>query len=174
MMEILENKARWSEEYRAGWLAHQKKTGEANWGIYNRPTNNLTPGLPGIKLNEDRLMLISSAGGYLLGHQEAFDAPSPYGDYTVRTFPSDTPFDALAFAHDHYDLTYVTQDPQVALPLHHLKELVTEERIGKLAPSIVSIMGYQPDSARVVDETIPQILSIAEEQAVQAALLAPV
>lgn len=174
MMKILENKARWSEEYHAGWLAHQKTTGEANWRIYNRPTNNLTPGLPGIRLNESRLMLISSAGGYLLGHHEAFDALSAYGDYTVRTFPSDTSFDALAFAHDHYDHTYVNQDPQVALPLHHLQELVAEERIGKLAPSVISFMGYQPDSARVVDETIPQIISIAKEQAVQAALLAPI
>jgi D-proline reductase (dithiol) PrdB len=119
-------------------------------------------------------MLVSSAGGYLFERQKAFDAPSPYGDHTIRTFPTAVSFDALAFAHDHYDHTFINLDPQVALPLRHLEDLTAAGRIGQLAPSVVSFMGYQPDSARVVDETIPQIVSIAKDQNVQAALLAPV
>jgi hypothetical protein len=35
------------------------------------------------------------------------------------------------------------------------------------------MMGYQPDSAKVVDEVVPQVVAVAKEQAVQAALLAP-
>jgi len=173
MIEILENKEKWSEEFRSGWLAYQKETGISNWQIYNRPTNELTPGLPGIKLSESRLMLISSAGGYLAGRQKPFDAASAYGDYSIRTFPISTPFDALAFAHDHYDHAFVDQDPQVALPLRHLEQITTEGHIGRLASSVISFMGYQPDSARVVDEVIPEIISYAKANNVHAALLAP-
>lgn len=173
MIEILENKEQWSEEFRSGWLAHYEETGISNWRIYNRPTNELTPGLPGIKLNESRLMLISSAGGYLAGRQEPFDAASAYGDYSIRTFPISTPFDTLAFAHDHYDHAFVDQDPQVALPLRHLEQITTEGHIGRLAPSVISFMGYQPDSARVVEELIPEIISHAQANNVHAALLAP-
>jgi len=68
-------------------------------------------------LSDSRLMLISSAGGYLPGRQQPFDAASLYGDYTIRTFPSSTPFSALAYAHDHFDHAMIDQDPQVALPL---------------------------------------------------------
>jgi hypothetical protein len=173
MIEILENKEQWSEEFRSGWLAYQKETGISNWRIYNRPTNELTPGLPGIKLNESRLMLISSAGGYWSGHQKPFDAASVYGDYSIRTFPISTPFDALAFAHDHYDHAFVDQDPQVALPLRHLEQITTAGHIGRLTPSVISFMGYQPDSARVVDEVVPEIISYAKADNVHAALLAP-
>jgi hypothetical protein len=35
-------------------------------------------------------------------------------------------------------------------------------------------MGYQPDSARVVDELVPQVLAVSEDEGVQAAILAPV
>ena len=173
MIEVLENKAQWSEEFRAGWLAHRKETGISDWRIYNRPVNALTPGLPGIKLTESRLLLISSAGAYLAERQKPYDAASAYGDYSIRTFPVSTPFEALAFAHDHYDHDFVDRDPQVALPLRHLEQKEADGNIGRLAPSVVSFMGYQPDSARVVDEVIPEIVSHAQANDVQAALLAP-
>ena len=59
------------------------------------------------------------------------------------------------------------------MPLSHLQELVDKNLIGKLAPSMVSFMGYQPNVAEVVDSMIPQILAIAHDEQVQAALLVP-
>lgn len=173
MIEILENKAQWSEEFRAGWLAHRKETGISDWRIYNRPENVLTPGSPGITLTESRLLLISSAGGHLVGRQKPFDAASAYGDYSIRIFPVSTQLEAVAFAHDHYDHDFVDRDPQVVLPLRHVEQIEADGNIGGLAPSVISFMGYQPDSARVVDEVIPEIVSHAQTNNVQAALLAP-
>ena len=172
-MEILENKEQWSADYHNIWLANRQATGKSDWSIYQKPNNKWTPGRPGVKLSQSRLMLISSSGGYLPASQQPFDAASPYGDYTLRTFSSATPFQALAYAHDHYPHDMIDQDAQVALPLGHLAELVRAGSIGSLTPSVASFMGYQPDAARVVDELAPQIVALAKQEAAEAALLAP-
>ena len=172
-MEILENKAAWAAAYRDGWLAHLQETGETNFRLYEPPKNSAAPGVPGVDLSQSRLMFITSAGGYIRGRQEPFDAANPTGDYTIRLFRPDTPFSSLAYAHDHYDHAAIDQDPQVALPLPRLQELVAQGRIGSLSPSVVSFMGYQPDVIRTLDEMIPEIVQVAEIEKPQAALLAP-
>jgi D-proline reductase (dithiol) PrdB len=173
LMEILENRDQWYTAYRDGWLAHHQQTGEFNWKIYNRPTNTTAPAGKGIDLSQNRLVLISSAGGYVRDSQMPFDAPHPYGDYTMRLFPASAALDSIAFAHDHYDHSAVNHDPQVLLPLRHLENLVTEGVIGELAPSVISFMGYQPDATRVIDELFPLILEAARAMDAQAALLVP-
>jgi hypothetical protein len=172
-MEILENLDEWFAEYSAGWLAHFKDTGEKNWRIYNRPRNSIAPGGPSIKLEESRLMLVSTAGGYLARSQEPFDDKNALGDYTVRTFSSRTPLDDLAFSHAAYNHAAVEEDPQVLVPLRHLEDMVQEGSIGELTPSVISICGYMPDASRLVKETIPLIVQIARKQEAQAALLVP-
>ena len=148
-MEILEN--------RDAWLAELEQTGDVDFSIYNRPRNQSVPPGEGIDLSKSRLMLISSAGSYLRQSQAPFDAANDLGDYTVRTFPAQTPFEALDYAHDHYDQTAVRSDPQVLLPLRHLADMVERGIIGELAP-VTSFMGYQPDATHVVDELIPAIV----------------
>ena len=101
-----------------------------------------------------------------------FDAANALGDYSIRVFPADTPFSQIAFAHDHYDHTAVTTDPQVLLPLQHLREMISAGQIGSLAP-IVSYGGYQPDISRILSQTIPDILAIAQAEKVDGALLVP-
>lgn len=172
-MEILENREDWLAAFNQGWLAHYRQTGEFDWKRYNRPTNHKVPAGPGIKLKHARLVLISTAGGYLKGDQEPFDAANPLGDYNIRTFPSAANFEELGFSHEHYNHEAIEEDPQVLLPLRHLEEMVEEGLIGGLCSSVISLMGYQPDATQVVDETIPAILDaiLAEEAA--AALLVP-
>jgi D-proline reductase (dithiol) PrdB len=109
----------------------------------------------------------------LRDQQTPFDAPNPLGDYTIRRFPINTPFAALAYAHEHYDHTAVNADPQVLLPLGHLADLVAEGTIGELAPMVISFSGYQPDVARLLDETIPLIIQAAADAQADAALLVP-
>ena len=67
----------------------------------------------------------------------------------------------------------VEADAQVGIPLQHQEAMVDAGQLGALAPEVVSMMGYQPDSAKVADEVVPQVVALAKEQAVQAALLAP-
>ncbi len=173
-MEILEKREQWTNVYRQGWLANLEATGVIDWQLYPRPENRHTPAAPAVNLSESRLMFISSAGGYLEHSQEPFDAANLTGDYTVRTFAAVTPFQDLAFAHEHYDHAMIERDPQVALPLQQLQKIVAAGRLGSLTPSVVSFMGYQPDVARVVDELAPRIVAIAKEERADAALLAPV
>jgi len=171
-MEIHENHDLWVKTFREGWLAEFQQSGSCNWNIYERPRNQTPIPGTGIGLAASRLMLISSAGGYLPDTQSPFDARNPLGDYTIRVFSPDTPFDKLAYAHEHYDHPAVNADPQVLLPLRHLRDYVTEGKIGKLT-AVVSFMGYQPDVSRLLSETIPVILQAGRDEKVDAALLVP-
>jgi hypothetical protein len=172
-VEILEDRAAWEAAFRAGWLAHYERTGTTDFKQYIRPKNSAAPGGPSVDVSRSRLVLISSAGGYLPATQEPFDAASPLGDYTIRLLPSATRLSDIAYAHDHYDHTAVNADPQVLLPLGHLAELVAAGQIGALTSNVVSFMGYQPDVGRVLDELIPAICAAVQAEEAQAALLVP-
>lgn len=173
-MAVLEDKSKWREHFRRNWLAELEERGVIDWEIYQHPRNERAPGTAGVELSESRLLMITSAGVYLRSEQEPFDEPNLYGDYSLRTFPATTPFSALAYAHGHYDPTMIQEDAQVAIPLRHLEAMVAAGNVGEIAPDVVSFMGYQPDSARVVDKVVPRVVSLAREMAVDAALLAPV
>ena len=173
-MAVLENKSEWEDHFRQNWLAELEENGEVSWEIYQHPRNERSPGTAGVVLRESRLLMITSAGAYLRDEQEPFDEPNPYGDYSLRTFPSTTPFSSLAYAHGHYDPAMIKEDAQVGIPLRHLEVMVAAGKLGEVAPEVVSFMGYQPNSARVVDEVAPQVVALAREAAVDAALLAPV
>jgi hypothetical protein len=172
-MTVLDDRAAWEADFRAGWLAHYEASGEKDWKRYNRPRNETTVAGPGVDLATSRLLLISSAGGYLAGEQEPFDAANVMGDYTIRSFPSATPLDRIVYAHDHYDHTAVNEDAQVLVPLRHLGALVVEGHVGALTPNMISFMGYQPLVTRVLDELIPAIVATAQAEGAQAALLVP-
>ncbi len=173
MDAILENRDEWLAAFRSGWLAHYQATGETDWGQYPRPNNRTAPAGEAVRLSESRLLLITSSGSYLRDGQQPFDADDDLGDYTIRTYPSNTPLEALAFAHGHYDHTAVEQDPQVLVPLGHLQDMAAAGEIGELAPTVISFMGYQPDLTRVVDELIPLIVEAARKDGAHAALLVP-
>ncbi|MEJ2750386.1 MAG: glycine/sarcosine/betaine reductase selenoprotein B family protein [Anaerolineae bacterium] len=172
-MDIVENFEQWQVDYFEEWLPHYEKTGELVWLNYPRAHNRTAPSGPGIDLAQSRLLLISSAGGYLRDEQEPFDAANELGDYSIRTFSADTPLDKIAFAHDHYDHTAVNTDPQVLLPLQHLQDMVAEGKIGALTRSVISYSGYQPDISRTLSQTIPAILQAAQDQQAEGALLVP-
>ena len=172
-MDILENKADWEAHFTSGWLAHFKKTGELDWKQYQRPKNILPIQGPGIDLSHSRLLLISTAGGYLKKTQAPFDAPNLLGDYTLRTFSTGSSFDNIAYAHEHYDHAAVDADPQVLLPLNHLDYMVAENKIGELCEDVLSFSGYLPDCGRLIDELIPEIVQEAHRQKAQGALLVP-
>lgn len=173
MTDMLEDRAAWETAYRSGWYNHYQATGEIDWTLYNRPKNETTPAGPPVTLATSRLMLLSTAGGYLPASQRPFDAAGDLGDYSIRTMPVDTPPAAIEYAHDHYDQTAVRDDSQVLLPLTHLRALVEEGRVGSLTPSLVSFMGYQPDVSRVLDETFPAIMRVVEQEQPDAILLVP-
>jgi len=172
-MDILEDRDEWNHEFEQNWLKHFQETAEINWKTYNPPRNQIAPEGKAIDLSKSRLILISTAGGYLKDSQDPFDASNLLGDYSIRTFPSNTPLNQLAFAHEHYDRTAVNEDAQVLVPLRHLESLVEEGVIGEISPSVISFMGYQPNVIRVLDDMIPLIRDVVKKEQVQGALLVP-
>lgn len=172
-MEVFDGRDEWLTAYEQQWLAHFRATGEKDWTIYPHPRNATPVAGPGVNLAASRLVLISTAGGYLPDTQQPFDTAHPLGDYSLRLFPSSTPFQNLAFAHANYDHAAVDADPQVLVPLRHLEQMVAEGQIGSLAAHVISFCGYQPDAIRVVDELTPQIVNAAHKEQAQAALLVP-
>lgn len=172
-MEAFDGRVEWLAAYQQTWLAHFQQTGKKDWKIYPHPRNLTSVSGPGIDLAHSRLILISTAGGYLPDSQQTFETSNPLGDYSLRLFPTATPLPNLAFAHENYDHAAVDADPQVLVPLRHLEAMVSEGRIGSLADNVISFCGYQPDAIRVVDELIPQILDAAHKEHAHAALLVP-
>lgn len=173
-MEIIENREAWTTNFVEQWRSVVEETGKAPYKKYQYITNNNVPGLSGINLREKRLILVSTAGAYLKAEQTPFDAPNLLGDYSIRTWPLDTPFDQLAVSHDHYDHAAIMTDFQTCLPTEHLQEMVSAGEIGSLATDVISFSGYMPDAPRFVDETLPMILSKAQNLGAEAALFAPV
>lgn len=172
-MEILERPLEWLREFQSGWLSHYEKTGVVDWSLYTYPNNFLAPASKGVKLAHSRVLLISTAGVYYSGSQVPFDCANPLGDYSIRLVPTSAPAEKLVFGHPGVNQKYIRQDPQVLLPLNHLKEFVKERVIGSLAPVFISLCGVQPHAIRVVKELIPNILKAAKETQSQAALIIP-
>ena len=173
MVDILEHRDEWQQKYDSTWLAHYQETGETKWDIYPRPDNKIAPAGSAVDLSKSRLLLITSAGGYLEAGQERFDDENDLGDYSLRTFPTSTALTELAFAHTHYDHQFVDEDPQVLVPLRHLEDMVREGIIGELTTQVISFCGYMPDMGCLIDETISQIIDIANAERSHAALLVP-
>ncbi len=172
-LAVLESPLEWLQNFQRGWLAHLEKTGQPDWDKYQHPLNQLAPSGKGIDLASSRLLVISTAGGYLKDEQQPFNASDPYGDYSTRLLPTDTDFSQIVFTHEHYDHQYIDADPQVLLPLRHLEEMAAAGQIGELAPVVVSYSGYQPNVIRVTKELVPAVLRVAKKFAAQAALLVP-
>jgi hypothetical protein len=172
-IQIFENPMAWLSSYRDDWLDHYEKTGELDWSKYKWLKNKRAPSGEGVDLYKARILLISSAGAYLSGKQEPFNLSSPFGDYSVRRFPIQTAFNNFSFSHQEYDHKFIREDPQVLLPLQHLQDMVLEGTLGGIAEDVVSFSGHQPNVFRVVKELLPTVLTIAQEQEANAAILVP-
>lgn len=172
-MKIAEGLDKWTSDFQNGWLKEFNQHNRINWDVYSYIKNNNSPQSTGIDLSKNKLLLISSAGGYLSSNGTPFDASNPFGDYSIRTFPISTNFNNIKYSHDHYDTTAVKQDAQVLLPLNHLKSMVEENIIGEICDTVISFMGYQPDVNNVITKTIPAILDIVIQEKVDAVLLVP-
>jgi hypothetical protein len=172
-MEILERPLEWLREFQSGWLSHFERTGVPDWSQYSYPQNHLAPTSQGISLAKSRLLVISTAGAYYPTSHRPFECRNPLGDYSIRIVPSSVHLEKLEFGHPELDLDYVRKDPQVLLPIKHLRAFVKERFLGSLAPVFISLCGTQPHAIRVVKELIPNILKVAREYQVQAALIIP-
>lgn len=132
------------------------------------------------RLTESRIALLTSAGLHLEGIQEPFDADRErreptWGDPSHRVLPESLEGRRLGMTHLHVNPDDVLADPEIALPLRGLAALVSEGRVGSVAPSHYSVMGYQQAGLEVWRaETAPAIVARLRGEAVDGVVLGPV
>ncbi len=98
-------------------------------------------------LRECRFGLVTS-GGLHHRHDRPFDGDRErrepaWGDPSFRVLPTDMDPADVGVSHLHIDPTDVLADMDILLPIRRFNEFVAERRVGGLAPSAYSFMGYQ-------------------------------
>ncbi|MGH8999492.1 MAG: hypothetical protein ACRDY7_08885 [Acidimicrobiia bacterium] len=132
------------------------------------------------RLADACIALLTSAGLYLQGEQAPFDADRErreptWGDPTHRVLPSSLSGRAVGMTHLHVNSEDVLADPEIALPATALAGLVAAGRVGAVAGSHYSVMGYQEAGLDVWrHETAPAITERLRAEEVDGLILAPV
>ncbi|MDH4248305.1 MAG: glycine/betaine/sarcosine/D-proline family reductase selenoprotein B [Deltaproteobacteria bacterium] len=162
------------------WLNEKRSLLEAkdfNAGFKGYPwvSNFGTPFTPfADNLVRTTLAVVSTAGLYLQGAQDPFDAENIEGDWSFRELPLEARAEELAIAHTHYDHRSVQADLNAVYPIEVLGEMVAEGRIGALAPRHYSISGYCTRADLVDTKTAPAIAQRLKADGVGAVLVIPV
>ncbi len=107
-----------------------------------------------VPLSEARVAFVTTSGAHM-AEQEPFDRDAAAGDPSYRTFPSATSLADLVLTHSGYDTRQASADKNVVLPLDHLRVLAAEGRIGGLAPTVFSFMGYVAEATPLIEESAP-------------------
>jgi D-proline reductase (dithiol) PrdB len=121
---------------------------EFDWHPFDRfsPYNPLR-----VPLREARVAFITTAGVHL-ADQPPFDTDAAAGDRTWRSIPVDTAISDLLLSHGGYDTRRASADPNVVLPLEHLRALRDSGEVGSLTPNVYSFMGYIAETNRLLNE----------------------
>ncbi len=136
--------------------------------------NDSSPWTPLLQpLAQTAVAFVSTCGAYRLGVDCPFDAENYYGDPSFKEIPIETPVSVLDFAHTHYSHEHVSQDPNVAFPLDHLRDLEAEGVIRSFVNPVISFSGFLPEPRQLVNDTAPVAAQRLLDAGAQAALLVP-
>jgi len=135
----------------------------------------------GCPLSECTFGLVTSAGLCLRESDRPFDVERErqnptWGDPSFRIIPSDIEIGAVAASHLHFNTADVEADFNIQLPIHRFLTLVEERRIGGLAASNYSFMGFQgfpPDTTEWEKRYGPEVAEAFLNEDVHCVLLTP-
>ena len=131
------------------------------------------------RLAASRIALLTSAGIYVKASQASFDVEREqrepeWGDPSWRSIPSNVQATDLEVAHLHISHDDIRSDPEVALPMRTLDELVSEHMVGSATAEHLSVMGYQDRSLEDWrQKTAPQLVDWLRGQQADGIILAP-
>jgi hypothetical protein len=131
------------------------------------------------RLAAARIALLSSAGLYIKGRQTSFDLEREqtnpeWGDPSWRSIPADANAADIAAAHLHINDEDIRSDPEIALPMRLLAELVAEGEVGSATAEHLSVMGYQDRSLEGWQkETAPALVAKLRDLQADGLILAP-
>jgi len=126
-------------------------------------------------LKDCRLVMISSAG-IVTAAQDPFDRFIRIGDSGIREIPCDVDIKTLRETHRSkaFDHTGLRRDPNLAFPVDRLQEMAAAGFIGSLNHRYFSIMGSVTAPAKLIQNTIAQVVPKLVKDKVDIALLIPV
>ena len=129
-------------------------------------------------LSEATVALVSTAGLSMLA-DPPFDAEGErqnpwWGDPSYRVIPRTATEADIVASHLHIETAYLRQDLDVVLPLRRLAEAEAEGRIGRVAPSHYSFMGYLLDPTEFLERSMPAMIERMRAEEVDAAVFIPV
>jgi hypothetical protein len=124
-------------------------------------------------LDQVALALVGTCGAYRKVIDCPFDASNYYGDPSFKEISIHTPLETLVFAHEHYDQTHVTEDPNVGFPLSYLSEFAGEGKIGRFVDPAISFSGFLPQPRQLIETTAPAAASQLLAAGAEVALLVP-
>jgi D-proline reductase (dithiol) PrdB len=147
---------------------------QQNWvPSFRYEKNETSPFTPFTKdLSHAKGAVISTGGFYVKG-QTPFNDNFGLGDPSYREIPVSTSLNDLSISHEHYDQTNARQDANVLFPLDVMKELQEEGRIGELAETHYSFMGYIPTPHPLKNVTAQEVAQKLLKDNVDFALLVP-
>ena len=149
----------WMDRIKTGHTGTQNVRNERiNWTPLNKPLSQCTVSL-------------FTTGGVHLGYDKPFDVASAHGDWTFRQIPTDTDTSRLSVTHTHYNHVDADRDVNCMFPLDRLRELADQGVIGGIAPNAYSIMGFNPDPARLIEETAPELARRFQEEGADLVLM---
>jgi D-proline reductase (dithiol) PrdB len=151
------NKTREKWDPHFGWVVNDS----APWTPLQQP------------LAQTAVALVSTSGAYRREVDCPFDAANYFGDPSFKEIPIETQISNLDFAHTHYSHEHVSQDPNVAFPLDHLRALQADGVIARFVDPAISFSGFLPEPRQLIMETAPAAAQRLHEADAQAALLVP-
>jgi len=131
------------------------------------------------RLADARIALLTSAGMYVKVTQQSFDLEQErgrpeWGDPAWRAIPASTAPEDLGVAHLHINHEDPLADPDIALPMRRLAELVAAGTVGSAVAEHIAVMGYQDRQLTDWRETTaPQIVEHLRGQEADGLILAP-
>jgi D-proline reductase (dithiol) PrdB len=125
---------------------------------------------PGKPLSALRLAIVTTAGVHCRG-----DRLFGPGDQSYRVIPSDTPSEDIVQSHTSlgFDRTAIMRDLNVSFPIVRVQELAARGELGAPAPNFYSFMGALRDTARLEQETGPEVGRRLRDEGAHVALITP-
>ncbi len=129
-------------------------------------------------LSEAKVALVTTAGIYVEGSEPPFDADRErrepmWGDPTFRRIPRDVAQGQIGASHLHLNNRDIKIDVNIQLPVHRFLELEEAGRIGSLAETNLSFMGYQPNTTEWREKYGPEAAALMKDEEVDGVLLTP-
>jgi D-proline reductase (dithiol) PrdB len=134
------------------------------------------PWTPLSKPLSDCTVALVSTGGIALKTDRPFDQEGErqnpwWGDPSYRVIPQTARAEDIRVYHLHIDPSLAERDLNCLLPTERLAELAEMGKIGRVAPSHYSLMGYQLEPQEQLEKSIPAIIEHLRADHVDVAIL---